>query len=109
MNHLLDQAVEAFIEQLLLTPEYQAYLKEKDRISDDEKCLNNIRRLRQLSFDLQNLSDEQRLHEGALIERECDELCEDVRVLDFMQAETDFIRLYQEILQRILERIDIEE
>ena len=109
MEQELDRAVEALIEQLLLTPEYKTYLKEKDRVGNDEQCLNKIRRFRQLSYELQSLSDEQRVNEAARIEAESDALCSDMRVLDFMQAEVDFIRLYQGIISRIIKEIDIED
>ena len=109
MEQTLDRAVELLIEQLLLTPEYKAYLGMRERIGDDEECLNKIRRFRQLSDELQNLSDEQRISEAARIEAESDALCNDPRVLDFMQAEIDFVRLYQGIIGRIITEIDIED
>lgn len=109
MEQSLDRAVEALIEQLLLTTEYKTYLEMKGKIGDDEECLNKIRRFRQLSDELQNLSDEQRIREAARIEAECDDLCNDPRVLDFMQSEIDFVRLYQGIIGRIITEIDIED
>ena len=109
MAQTLDRAVEVLIEQLLLTPEYTTYLEMKGKVEDDEECLNKIRRFRQLSDELQNLTDEQRIREAARIEAECDALCNDPRVLDFMQSEIDFVRLYQGIIGRIITEIDIED
>ncbi len=109
MNEKLEKALNALIKQLLLTDEYVSYLKEKDRVGTDEECLEKIRRFRDLSEELQNLTDEQRFREGARIEAECENLCSDVRVLDFMEAEIDFVRLYQGIIHRIIKEIDIEE
>ncbi|MCR4658372.1 MAG: YlbF family regulator [Lachnospiraceae bacterium] len=109
MNQELDMAVSSLIKSLLDTPEYRTYLQEKSRVDGDEECLNKIRRFRELSYELQNCSDEQRMHEAARIEAESDALCNDVRVLDFMQAEVDFIRLYQDIIGRIIKEIDIED
>ncbi|MBQ7564530.1 MAG: YlbF family regulator [Lachnospiraceae bacterium] len=109
MDEKLEQAVKALIEQLLSTQEYVSYLKEKDRVGSDAECMDKIRRFRHLSYELQNLSDEQRVHEGARIEAECDNLCSDIRVLDFMEAEIAFVRLYQGIIHRIIKEIDIEE
>ncbi len=109
MNEELEQAVATLIDRLLTTQEYKAYLKYKERVSGDEECLNKIRRFRELSYELQNCSDERRMSEAARIEAECDALCGDFRVLDFMQAEIDFIRLYQSVISRIIEEIDIEE
>ena len=109
MDEKLEQAVNALIEQLLSTDEYVSYLKEKDRVGTDEECMEKIRKFRRLSYELQNLTDEQRVHEGARIEAECDNLCSDMRVLDFMEAEIAFVRLYQGIIRRIIKEIDIEE
>ncbi|MBQ8970770.1 MAG: YlbF family regulator [Lachnospiraceae bacterium] len=109
MDEKLEQAVNALIEQLLSTDEYVSYLKEKDRVGTDEECMEKIRKFRRLSYELQNLTDEQRVHEGAKIEAECDNLCSDMRVLDFMEAEIAFVRLYQGIIRRIIKEIDIEE
>ncbi len=109
MEQSLDRAVEVLIEQLLLTPEYKTYLGMKEKIEEDEECLNKVRRFHRLSDEIQNLTDEQRIREAARIEAESDELCSDSRVLDFMQAEIDFVRLYQGIIGRIITEIDIED
>ncbi|HAG69475.1 MAG TPA: hypothetical protein DCL38_05830 [Lachnospiraceae bacterium] len=109
MEQSLDRAVDSLIEQLLLTTEYKTYLRLKDRVGNDEQCLKKIRRFRELSYELQNLTDEQRVREAARIEAESDALCSDPRVMDFMQAELDLVRLYQDIISRIIKEIDLEE
>ena len=109
MDEKLEQAVNALIERLLSSEEYVTYLREKERVGSDEECLKKIRRFRQLSDELQALSDEQRVREGARIEAECDSLCSDMRVLDFVEAEMAFVRLYQGVILKITKEIDIEE
>ncbi len=109
MNEEFRRAVESLIEQLLRTPEYEAYARAKERVEGDEECLNKIRRFRQLSIEIQNYSDEQRIREGARIETECDRLLEDPRVMDTMEAETDLVRMYQYVISRMIEAIELED
>ena len=104
----LNRAADDLVDILFSAPEYKEYSREKERIRGDEECIGRIHRFRELTYELQCASDDHRRHEKDRIERECEALARDKRVIDYMQAEVDFIRVYQEMIKRILNRIEID-
>ncbi|MCR5107083.1 MAG: YlbF family regulator [Lachnospiraceae bacterium] len=104
----INEAVDILVERLFNTPEYQLYLHEKERVKGDEICIDKIHRYREITYELQNLSPERKFRDGKRLESELDELGRDVRVSDFLQAEVDFARIYQDIIKRILNRIELD-
>ena len=103
----IEEAVDVLIEQMCATDAYKAYMEEKHRVENDESCVEKIRRYRALSEEIQNMSDEERSRDGARIEDELDKITMDARVLDYVQAEIDFARMFQKAINRITDAIDM--
>ncbi|MCR4740781.1 MAG: YlbF family regulator [Lachnospiraceae bacterium] len=104
----LFMAADHLTDLLFKTQEYLDYLREKERVKGDVECINRIRRFRELTYEMQSIADDNRRNEKYRIEKECEELCTDKRVIDYMQAEVDFIRIYQEVIKRIINRIELD-
>ncbi|MCR4924373.1 MAG: YlbF family regulator [Lachnospiraceae bacterium] len=103
----LDRAIEDLIKVIRNTPEYISFKQEKERINNDSECIEKIHRFRELTYDLQNASPEQRMRDEGRYMAEIDRLSTDGRVTDYMQAEVDFARLYQDVMEKILNNIEL--
>lgn len=103
----IDEAVDILIEQMCATDTYKAYVEEKRRVENDEGCIEKIRRYRALSEEIQNMSDDERVRDGDRIENELDQITMDARVLDYVQAEIDFARMFQKAINKITDAIDM--
>lgn len=105
----LDGAIEELIEQMRHTSTYQNYAKQKETVKNFPELKEKIDTLRELNYRLQKMPESEGLYEeGERLEQEYEELCEDTRVHDFMQAELDFCRLFQDILAKITSSIEFE-
>lgn len=104
----LEIAIRTIIKEIKSSEEYIRYIRQKELIKQDEEALQKVEELRGLNFDLQKAqesSDDQ--HEEQLEDR-IEELYEDSHVNDYMQAEIDFCKLFQDILSKITQGIDFE-
>lgn len=105
----LDGAIEELIEQMCRTSAYQNYARQKETVKNFPELKEKIDTLRELSYRLQKMPESESLYEESeRLEQEYEELCEDTRVHDFMQAELDFCRLFQDILAKITSSIEFE-
>lgn len=82
------------IDRLRECSEYKHYLEQKERILQFPELKNSIYRLREINNLIQEVTDPE-TEENLRAEYEW--LCSDVRVHDFMQAELDYCRMFQEI------------
>ena len=82
------------IDRLRECGEYKHYLEQKARIAQFPELKNSIYRLREINNLIQEVTDPE-TEENLRAEHEW--LCSDVRVHDFMQAELDYCRMFQEI------------
>lgn len=105
----MDSAIEGLIAQMQLTDDYQNYMKQKEMLKKYPELKERIEKLRELNCRMQNIPESDSLYEeGEKLEQQYEELCEDTRVYDFMQAELDLCRMYQSILARITAGIEFE-
>lgn len=105
----LDEAVKSLIRVMKETQEYQCYQQNASVIREDEAVKSKVDELRSLSYRMQNMSDDGLAPEvEEHLEERFEELCEDSRVHDFMQAEIDFCRMFQNIMMQITQGMDFE-
>ncbi len=105
----MDNAIEGLVAQMRSTADYQNYKKQKETLRSYPELKERIEKLRELNCRMQNMPESESLYEeGEKLEQQYEELCEDTRVYDFMQAELDFCRMFQDILARITAGIEFE-
>ncbi len=74
--------------------EYKHYLEQKKRILQFPELKDRIYRLREINGLIQEVTDPETEEN---LRSEYEGLCSDVRIHDFMQAELDYCRMFQEI------------
>ena len=92
------------IDSLRSCDEYQQYLQQKEKIRKFPELKAKIYRLREINLQIQEVTDpetEDRLRS------EYDHLCADARIREFMQAETDYCRIFQEIEEVMASELDL--
>ena len=105
----LDAAVNNLIDEMKQTEAYKQYQYQKNSIYTDPEAKSKIDELRALNLKIQNAPENvDILDESERVEEQLEEICEDSRVNDFMQAELDFCRLFQDILSQLAQGIDFE-
>jgi len=105
----MDKTIEKLIEQMQRTEAYQNYNSQKETMKNFPELKEKIDTLRRLNLQLQKIPESDSLYEEVeRIEQQYEELCEDTRVHDFMQAELDFCRMFQDILARITSSMEFE-
>ncbi len=109
IRNSLDAAVDNLIDEMKRTEVYRQYQSQKNSIDTDPEARAKIEELRALNLKIQNTPENvDILDESERLEEKLEELCEDSRVNDFMQAELDFCRLFQDILSHLVQEIDFE-
>ena len=105
----LEAAIKNLVETICRTTEYKTYSELKGIISRHPEKKEKIRNLREVNYRIQNMPEGiDILAEEERLEDEIEELCTDAVVNDFMQAELDFCRMFQDILSRVAQEIDFE-
>jgi len=85
---------------------FQKYVEQVERAKADNELCGRIHEIRELNLQLQTERNSDRVfEEQEKLENRYDELCSDQRVYDFIQAETDFIKVYQDLNQIVLDKI----
>ena len=82
------------IDSLRSCEEYRHYLQQKEKIRKFPELKGSIYRLREINLQIQKVTDPETEEQ---LRSEYDRLSADIRIRDFMQAETDYCRLFQEI------------
>lgn len=102
----IDVIVDEFIEAIEDSSAYQEYIKQQEKVRGHQDVIDKINELRGLNLKLQTIQNsDQAYDEQDRLEKRFDELSEDQRVFDFIEAENRFIGFYQEIYKRIMEHI----
>lgn len=108
MGKSIEVIVDEFIEAMEGTSAYQEYMRVQEEVKGHQDVIDKINELRSLNLKLQTIQNsDQAYDEQDRLSKRFDELSEDQRVYDFMEAENRFISLYQEIYRRIMENIQI--
>ncbi len=102
MNDKLSEALDALIVELKKTDIHSNYRKSIREIEGDSSAEASVNELRALSIKVQEFSEDEIDREIENIERRLEELCADNKVAEFMIAESEFSKLYQEIVARII-------
>ncbi len=84
--------------------EYKHYLEQKERIRRFPELKNSIYRLREINTLIQEVTDPETEEN---LRTEYEELCADARIHDFMQAELDYCRMFQEIEAIMASELDL--
>ena len=92
------------IDSLRSCEEYQHYLQEKEKIQKVPELKASIYRLREINLLIQEVTDPETEEH---LRAEYDYLSADIRIRDFMQAETDYCRLFQEIEEVMASELDL--
>ncbi|MCR5221800.1 MAG: YlbF family regulator [Lachnospiraceae bacterium] len=92
------------IDSLRSCEEYQHYLQEKEKIQKFPELKASIYRLREINLLIQEVTDPETEEH---LRAEYDHLSADIRIRDFMQAETDYCRLFQEIEEVMASELDL--
>lgn len=85
---------------------FKKYIRLQEIVKNDSALFAKITEIRELNLKLQTEQNSDRVYEEQdWLEKRYDELSSDPRVYDFIQTESDFIKLYQEINQIILDKV----
>lgn len=105
----LDSAIKNLVAEIRQTDIYEQYQQQKEILREDAEAKGKIDELRKLNYIIQSAPEgADLLEESERVEEKLEELCEDSRVNDFMQAELDFCRMFQDILTQITQGIDFD-
>ena len=109
MNENLSEALDGLICELKKTEFFDNYYRCIREIEGDSEAEARVNELRALSIKVQEFSEDEINREIENIEKRLEELCSDNRVAEFMIAESEFSRLYQEIVARIINSLEDDE
>lgn len=108
MNKNLEEIISQLVEVVKESDSYKDYIKAKEKVEGQQDALAKIDEIRSLNMRLQTIKNsEQAYDEQDRLLRRFDELSEDQRVYDFIEAENRFIAKYQEIHNRVMEEIGL--
>lgn len=106
MEKSLDLIVDDFIAAIEESTAYKEYVKQQEKVKGQQDVIDKIYEIRSLNMKLQSAQNSDEAYdEQDELERRFDELSDDKRVFDFIEAENRFIGFYQEIYRRIMEHI----
>lgn len=106
MDKSIDAIVDEFVEAIQGSSIYKEYVRQQNIVKNQQDVIDKINEIRSLNMRLQSIhNSEQAYDEQDRLEKRFDELSEDKRVYDFVEAENRFIGMYQEIYRRIMENI----
>ena len=87
---------------------YKEYIEKLQVVKSDSDLRAKVEEIRQLNFKLQTERNSDNAYdENEALERRFDELSEDKRVYDYIQAESDIVRMYQEINRKVLNMLEM--
>ena len=108
MTQNIERIIDDLVNEIKEQRSYQEYVKERERVEGHQDVLDKIDEIRKLNLKLQSIQNsDQAYDEQDRLEKRYDELSEDQRVFDFIEAENRFIGMYQEIYRLIMEEIEL--
>lgn len=106
MNNILSGLVDQLCDAILDSSEYQGYKRQQEIVKDQPEVIDKINELRNLNMRLQSIQNSDEAYEEyEKLEKRFEELSDDKRVFDFMEAENRFIGVYRELNKRIMDHI----
>lgn len=106
MSSSISNIVDELINVIEGSDLYQEYLRQQEVAKGDPELKDKIDEIRRLNYLLQTeRNSDAALEEQDKLENRYEELSEDKRVYDFIQAESDFIKMYQEVYKKVLNKI----
>ena len=103
----MERALDAYILEILHSPEYWAYAKARDRVKQYPELKARIDEYRRKNFEVQRC-EEAALEKLEAFEREYGDFVDDPLVSEFLDAELAFCRMMQQNGNRIMEAICFE-
>lgn len=103
----MKQALQAYIDALLETPEYKEYAVQKERLKQYPELKDRIDEFRTRNFEMQTSKD-MVFEMIEAFEKEYRDFRENPLVNDFLAAELAFCRMLQNNNARITDAIDFE-
>lgn len=105
-NDIISQ-VDDFIGLLKNTPEYTEYERHKEIMQGKPQIKERVDAFRREMFMLQHETDSNEAYEKMeALERQNEEILSDPEVHDFLDAESSFCRLMQNVVDKIMDSID---
>lgn len=105
----LDNAVEDLITAIKDSNEYQAFLREKDRMNQFPELKKQIDEYRIRNYELQSMTNEEELFQQMEeFNHKYERFREDPLVSAFLEAEINFCRMMQEISMKITAVLDFD-
>jgi len=103
----MEQALQAYIDKILETEEYQEYVIQKNKVKQQPELKAQIDAFRTRNFEMQT-GKELVFEKIEAFEREYEDFRENPLVADFLAAELAFCRMMQKYNGRIMDAIDFE-
>lgn len=105
MSKNFNEIIDELIAVIEASEQYQNYMRLHDNVEKDPELRSKIDEIRNLNFKLSTERNADAAYDELdVLERRFDELSEDKRVFDFIQAESEFVRIYQEVNKRVLDK-----
>lgn len=103
----MERALDAYIREILDSPEYGAYARARDKVKQYPELKARIDEFRRRNFEMQRCEDAA-LERLEAFEREYGDFVDDPLVSEFLDAELTFCRMMQQNSNQIMEAICFE-
>ena len=103
----MEQSLQAYIEKLLKSKEYQKYVEQKERVKQYPDLKKQIDEFRRRNFEMQN-SEDLVFEKMEFFEKEYEDFRDNPLVADFLEAELAFCRMMQRHYGEVMRAIDFE-
>lgn len=103
----MEQSLQAYIEKLLKSKEYQKYVEQKERVKQYPDLKKQIDEFRRRNFEMQN-SEDLVFEKIEFFEKEFEDFRDNPLVADFLEAELAFCRMMQRHYGEVMRAIDFE-
>ena len=103
----MEQSLQAYIEKLLKSKEYQKYVEQRERVKQYPDLKKQIDEFRRRNFEMQN-SEDLVFEKIEFFEKEYEDFRDNPLVADFLEAELAFCRMMQRHYEEVMRAIDFE-
>ncbi len=103
----MEQSLQAYIEKLLKSKEYQKYVEQRERVKQYPDLKKQIDEFRRRNFEMQN-SEDLVFEKIEFFEKEYEDFRDNPLVADFLEAELAFCRMMQRHYGEVMRAIDFE-